>query len=251
MDSLKRLLSRLRDACLTAKLSKCTIACHEIECLGHIVGVSGMSPNPDKVQAIQTAERPTTKGQVRSFLGLVGFYRRYIPNFSLIALPLTDITRKGQPNHVKWGDAQEKAFRTLKQVLLKEPILKLPNCAESFILQTDASKFGLGAILLQREGEVKLPVAYASRKLKGGDLNHSTIEKECLAIVWAVQKFCKYLYRKAFELETDDQPLVYLSSMKGTNSRLLRWALSLQPYRFTVIAIKGRDNVGADYLSRL
>ena len=134
MDSLKRLLSHLRDACLTAKPSKCTIACHEIECLGHIVGVSGMSPNPDKVQAIQTAERPTTKGQVRSFLGLVGFYRRYIPNFSLIALHLTDITRKGQPNHVKWVDAQEKAFRTLKQVLLKEPILKLPNCAESFIL---------------------------------------------------------------------------------------------------------------------
>ena len=183
MDSLKRLLSRLRDACLTAKPSKCTIACHEIECLGHIVGVSGMSPNPDKVQAIQTAERPTTKGQVRSFLGLVAFYRRYIPNFSLIALPLTDITRKGQPNHIKWGDAQEKAFRTLKHVLLKEPILKLPNCAESFILQTDASEFGLGAILLQREGEVKLPVAYASRKLKGGELNYSTIEKECLATV--------------------------------------------------------------------
>ena len=166
MDSLKRLLSHLRDACLTAKPSKCTIACHEIECLGYIVGVSGMSPNPDKVQAIQTAERPTTKGQVRSFLGLVGFYRRYIPNFSLIALPLTDITRKGQPNHIKWRDAQEKAFRTLKQVLLKEPILKLPNCAESFILQTDASEFGLGAILLQRKGEVKLSVAYDSRKLK-------------------------------------------------------------------------------------
>ena len=115
---------------------------------------------------------------------------------------MTDITRKGQPNHVKWGDAQEKAFRTLKQLLLKEPILKLPTCAESFILQTDASEFGLGAILLQREGEVKLPVAYARRKLKGGELNYSTIEKECLAIVWAVQRFCKYLYGKAFELET-------------------------------------------------
>ena len=126
-----------------------------------------MSPNIDKVQAIRTAEKPTTKGQVRSFSGLVGFYRRYIPNFSSIALPLTDVTRKGQPNHVKWGDAQEKAFSTLMQVLLKEPILKLPNCAESIILQTNASEFGLSAILVQREGEVKLPVAYASRKLKG------------------------------------------------------------------------------------
>ena len=123
--------------------------------------------------------------------------------------------------------------------------------SEPFVLQTDASDRSIGAVLLQEEQGKKLPVAYASRKLKGSEVSYATIEKECLAIVWAVQKFQCYLYGNECILETDHKPLVYLNRSKVTNARLMRWALSLQPYRYRIVAIKGRDNVGADYLSRL
>ena len=123
--------------------------------------------------------------------------------------------------------------------------------SEPFVLQTDASDRGIGAVLLREEQGKKLPVAYASRKLKGSEVSYATVEKECLAIVRAVQKFQCYLYGNEFMLETDHKPLVYLNRSKVTNARLMRWALSLQPYRYPIVTIKGRDNVGADYLSRL
>jgi hypothetical protein len=115
--------------------------------------------------------------------------------------------------------------------------------------QISASQRGVGAVLLQREGENKLPVAYARKKLKPSGKRYSTIEKECLAIVWGIQKFHRYLYGREFLLETD-YPLVYINKTKLSNSRLMRWVMSLQPYRFRIIAIKGKDNVRADYLSK-
>lgn len=160
--------------------------------------------------AIQNFNRPSTKKQVRSLIGMVGFYRKFIPNFSAIAGPLTDLTRKGQPNKVVWGDPQENAFITLKSSLTITSILKIPNLSETFVLQTDASDVGVGAVLLQYEDGVKKPVAYASKKLSKSQVNYSTIEKVCYAIVWAVQKFQRYLYGQEFYLETDPQPLVYL-----------------------------------------
>ena len=131
------------------------------------------------------------------------------------------------------------------------PVLKLPNLNDTFILQTDASDVGVGAVLLQYEDGVKKPVAYASKKLNKAQVNYSTIEKECFAIIWAVQKFCRFLYGKEFLLETDHQPLVYLTNAKMSNARLMRWALLLQPFRFRIVSIKGSKNVGADCLSRL
>ena len=247
---LNELLSRLRNANLTAKPSKCSILYKEVECLGHTVGNEVLSPNSDKITAIQNASRPETKKQLRSFLGLVGFYRKFVPNFSLVAVPLTDMTRKGCPNKLAWSDAALNAFQSLKQALTSFPILKLPNMSEPFILQTDASDRGIGAVLLQEEQGKKLPIAYASRKLKGAETSYATIEKECLAIVWAIQKFECYLYGNEFILETDHKPLVYLNKSKGTNARLMRWALSLQPFRYRIIAIKGSENM-SDYLSRL
>ena len=131
------------------------------------------------------------------------------------------------------------------------PILKLPNMNEPFVLQTDASDRGIGGVLFQHEAGNKFPVSYASRKLKKSEINYATIEKECLAIVWAVQKFYRYLYGREFVLETDHQPLVYLTKAKVANARLMRWVLSLQPFRIRIEAIKGSANVGADYLSRI
>ena len=244
------LFHRLKEAGLTAKPSKCFIGYESLECLGHVLGHDRLQPHPDKVKAIAEAPRPVTKRQVKSFIGLVGYYRQFIPNFAVIAAPLTDLTRKGQPNQVKWSQEQEYAFNTLKKMLSVSPILKLPDLQQVFTLRTDASDRGIGTVLLQEENNVKWPVAYASRKLLAREEAYATVEKECLALVWAIQKFQRYLYGKQFIIETDHQPLLYLNKAKVSNARLMRWALLLQPYRFTVHAIKGSDNVGADYLSR-
>ena len=248
---LEQLFQRLRKAGLTAKPSKCSLGFNTIDCLGHMIGNEQLKPDSDKVEVIRNAPRPQTKKQLRSFLGLIGFYRKFVPNFAQIAAPLTDLTKKGCPTKLVWNHSHDLAFQSLKCSLTQFPILKLPNIKEVFILRTDASERGLGAVLMQMEQGQILPIAYASRKLKECECNYATVEKECLAIVWAIQKFQQYLYGHEFILETDHSPLVYLNKSKVTNPRLMRWALSLQPYRFRIIAIKGKDNVGADYLSRL
>ena len=250
--ALQEVLSRLRVAGLTARPKKCSLGFCRLEFLGHMLGeTQTLLPVAEKVEAIQKAERPVTKKQVRSFLGVVGFYRKFIPNFSAIAVPLTDLTKKGKPNKVSWEESHENAFQALKRCLVGPPILRLPQFDKPFILRTDASDTGLGAILLQgTEGE-EMPVAYASKKLLDREKNYSVIEKECLAVVWGVSKFHRYLFGKEFILETDHQPLTYLNKSKMANSRLMRWALALQPYRMRIRSIRGKDNVGADYLSRV
>ena len=156
-----------------------------------------MRPQEDKIQAIREATRPQTKRQMKSFFGLAGFYRRFIPSFSSIASPLTDLTKKDRPNSIKdWQDKDEKAFQTLKTRLTSSPILRMPVFRDEmpFVLRTDASDVGVGAVLLQEfEGEGRLPIAYASKKLLPREKNYSTIEKECLGIIWGIEKFRKYL----------------------------------------------------------
>ena len=154
-----------------------------IECLGHSIVGQTVRPQEDKIQAIRDASRPLTKRQLKSFLGLAGFYRRFIPNFSSIASPLTDLTKRDRPNSIKdWQDHHEKAFQTLKSRLTSSPILRLPIFSEGhpFIVRTDASDVGIGAVLLQEfEGEGRLPIAYASKKLLPRERNYFVIEKEC------------------------------------------------------------------------
>ena len=254
MTSLRQVLDRFRSAKLTTKPSKCMIGYDSIECLGHNIVGQTVRLQEDKIQAIRDAPRPSTKRQIKSFLGLAGFYRRFIPNFSSIASPLTDLTKKNRPNSIKdWQDHHERAFQTLKNRLTSSPILRLPVSQEGkpFVLRTDASDIGLGAVLLQDfEGEGRLPIAYASKKLLPRERNYSVIEKECLGIIWGVEKFRKYLYGVEFLLETDHKPLSYMLTAKVLNPRIMRWAMKLQPYRFRIVAIRGRDNLGADYLSR-
>ena len=182
---------------------------------------------------------------------MIGYYRKFIPNFAAIAVPLTDLTKKDQPNQLEWREAQDQAFDTLKSHTVNPTILRLPDFYQEFVLQTDASSDGIGAILLQEDSGIKHPVAFASRKLVARESHYSTIENECLAIVWAVQKFPNFLYGKAFILETDQQPLLYLGNAQyGQNGRLTRWALILQQYQFTVRAVKCPENVGADFMNR-
>ena len=184
-------------------------------------------------------------------MGLVGYYRAYIPKYTEKALPLIELTKKGKPNKIEWGEREELSFNELKGALCKQPILKLPDLTKEFILQTDASKFAIGAALLQMHDGDKFPVAFASRKLLAREVNYSVIEKECLSLVWAIKKFQVYLYGRPFTLQTDHQPLLYLKTAVHENGRLMRWALFLQSYQVKIEAIRGSENVGADYMSRV
>ena len=199
----------------------------------------------------KTKTRPKTKKQVRAFIGLTGYYRDCIPNYAAKAEPLTDLTKKGQQNKVSWEQPQEKAFVTLKRELASEHILHLPDSAKPFVLRTDASDVGIGAVLMQDHDGKLFPVRYASRKLSTRECKYSTIERECLAIVWAIQKFRVYLYGREFVLQTDHQPLIYLNRAKFLNDRIMRRAMFLQSYAMRIESIKGSENVGADYLSRV
>ena len=222
-----------------------------IECLGHNIVGQTVRSQEDKIQAIRDAPRPSTKRQNKSFLGLAGFYRRLFPIVSSIA---SILTKKNKPNSIKgWQDHHERAFQTLKNRLTSSPILRLLVFQEGkpCVLRTDASDIRLGAVLLQDfESEGRLPIAYASKKLLPRERNFSVIEKECLGIIWGVEKFRKYLYGVEFLLETDHKPLSSMQTAKVLNPRIMRWAMKLQPYRFRIVAIRGQDNMGADYLSR-
>ena len=187
---------------MTVKPSKCFFGFQNLECLGHLVGGTLIRPCPDKILATEKAERPITKKQVRSFLGLVGFYRSFIPNFSHIVAPLTELRKKGESNKVYCDEPQQKAFHSLKKALTVQLILKMADLSKPFTLQVDASNEELGAVLLQDKEGKKNPIAYASKKLKPSEKSYIVIEKECLALVWAVLKFHSYLYGTAFTVAT-------------------------------------------------
>ena len=250
LRELRSLFERVRSAELKVKPSKCYFGYAEVEFLGHIVGTGCVRTMSEKTKKISRAPIPRTKKQLRSFLELTGYYRQFVPEYSIIAAPLTDMTGKGASNNVVWGEAQQKAFRALKERLCSEPVLRLPDQDKSYVLRTDASDVGLGAILFQEHPDGIFPVAYLSKKLSKAERNYSVVERECLAVVWAVSKLYSYLYGRAFVLQTDHRPLTFLDKAKMTNARVMRWALSLQPFRYRVESIKGTENVGADYLSR-
>ena len=189
LRTLEELLKRLSEANLTARPSKCIFGASTVEFLDHDVGYDWITPNDDNLDKIARAKRPVTKKEVRSFCGLLGYCQDYIPSFAIIAAPLTDLTKKGQPNFVEWGEAQEKAFNTLREALLKRPILRLSDHSLDFTLRTDASNSGIGAVLMQ-EHEGKLhPIAYESKKLRNVETKYSTLEKECLAIIQSELSF--------------------------------------------------------------
>jgi len=251
MTMLRELFQRVRDAGLTIRPTKTKTGFSKVDFVKHIVSAGAVAMNPEKLTQIQETPRPKTKRQVRAFLGLVGYYRKFVPNFAERAVPLTDLTKKGQPNVVQWGPAQEQAFRQLREVLAKAPILRLPDLSKPFIVQSDASDTGVGAALLQEHPDGVFPVLYASKKLLPRERRYSVIERECLAIVFAIKKFEKYLYGRKFTIQTDHQPLAHMHQAKIENSRIMRWALFLQNHQFRIEAIKGSQNVGADFLSRL
>lgn len=208
-----------------------------------------MRPEETKVKAVNEMARPQTK-DVRSFLGLIGYYRRFIQNFAEKAEPLTNLTKKGLPEIVVWTERTEDAYQTLKYDLSHSVMLRNPDFTQTFQLQTDASDVGVGAVLSQG-GASDQPIAYYSRKLLEREKNYSTVEKECLAILLGVKAFAIYLLGKPFVLQTDNRALTWLKTLRDKNARLTRWSLALQPYTFEVQHRRGRENANADALSRL
>jgi len=205
LEHLRAVLTALQQAGLTLKLPKCQFGLKEVKHLGHIVGGGQLRPDHEQLDAIQSYPRPiTTKSQVNSFIGLASYYRKFVPNFATIATPLTNLLRKKQPEQVQWTPECEAAFEQLKANLTHTPVLKVPEVNKPYIVYTDASDVGLGAVLSQLgDDENQHPIAYASRKLKPRETRYSMIEKECLAVVWALKFFEHYLYGQLFTVVTD------------------------------------------------
>ena len=252
MLHLTTVFQRLREAGLTVKAKKCQFGMSHCVYLGHIVGNGTVRPEESKLAAVKSFPQPQTKKQVRTFLGLTGYYRRFIPDFSAVAAPLTDLTKKASPNAVVWTDSCKVAFLTLKEKMCEYPILRNPDFGKPFILQTDASDRGVGAVLSQANeiGE-EHPIAYFSKKLLPREQKYSTVEKECLAIKLATHAFRVYLLGRPFEIQTDHRSLVWLDRLKENNARLTRWSLALQPFQFSVKYRTGAMNGNADALSRI
>ncbi|KAL0537052.1 hypothetical protein IC582_026020 [Cucumis melo] len=243
-EHLRMVLQTLRDNKLYAKFSKCEFWLKQVSFLGHVVSKAGVSVDPAKIEAVTGWTRPSTVSEVRSFLGLAGYYRRFVENFSRIATPLTQLTRKGVP--FVWSKACEDSFQTLKQKLVTAPVLTVPDGSGSFVIHIDASKKGLGCVLMQ-QGKV---VAYASRQLKSHEQNYPTHDLELAAVVFALKIWRHYLYGEKIQIFTDHKSLKYFFTQKELNMRQRRWLELVKDYDCEILYHPGKANVVADALSR-
>ena len=251
IQHLQLIFQRIREAGLKLNQEKCNFIRKELLFLGHIINKDGISPDPSTVQKIIDFPQPRTVKGLRSFLGLAGYYRKFVKGFSQIAAPLFKLLR----NNITyiWTVDQEEAFSELKRRLTTAPILIYPNFTKKFYLYTDASDSGLGAVLSQKDDENRERViAYASVSLKPAETRYSTTEKEALAVVWAVRQFRHYLLGTTFEIITDHNALRWLFT-KQTNPtpRISRWITTMMEYNFIISYRPGRVNQNADALSRM
>ncbi|GJT49943.1 putative nucleotidyltransferase, ribonuclease H [Tanacetum coccineum] len=243
-EHLRTVLQILRQEKLYAKFSKCEFWLSKVAFLGHIVSAEGITMDPAKVEAITKWPRPTSVTEVRSFLGLAGYYRRFVEGFSRLALPLTKLMRKGEK--FVWNEEREKSFEELKQRLVSSPILTLPSGSGGFQIYSDASKKGLGCVLMQH-GKV---IAYASRQLKPYEVNYPTHDLELAAVVFALKIWRHYLYGESCDIFTDHKSLKYIFTQRELNMRQRRWLELLKDYDTNIQYHPGKANVVADALSR-
>ncbi|KAI3762600.1 hypothetical protein L1987_53037 [Smallanthus sonchifolius] len=240
---LKLILELLRNEKLYAKFSKCEFWIQEVHFLRHVINKKGIHVDPSKIEAIKNWEAPRTPTEVRQFLGLAGYYRRFIENFSKIALPLTTLTQKNKK--FDWTDKQESAFQLLRQKLCSAPILSLPEGTGNFIVYCDVSHQGLGCVLMQKEKVI----AYASRQLKVHEKNYTTHDLELGAVVFALKIWRHYLYGTKCTIFTDHKSLQHIFNQKELNMRQRRWVELLNDYDCDIKYHPGKANVVADALS--
>ena len=251
LEIIREFFKRLSDAKLTINLPKSEFCHASLTFLGHIVGQGQVRPVEAKVEAISDFPVPTGKRQLMRFLGMAGYYRKFCNNFSVIAEPLTNLL--GKKVRYVWSEACQKSFDQLKAILKSAPVLSAPRFDREFKMAVDASDVGAGSVLLQEDDNgVDHPVCYFSKKFDKHQRNYSTIEKECLSLILALQHFQVYLSsaNSPIVVFSDHNPLTFIHKMKNKNQRLLRWSLMLQEHNLDIRHIKGRDNIIPDTLSR-
>jgi len=250
LDHLQTFFNRLRKANLKLKGSKCRFAMERVDYLGFNVGEGTVRPKRENVKAIEEYPVPKTPTDIRRFTGMTSFYRRFIKDYAKITGPITALTRKDAK--WDWTEEHSRLFWLLKKSLMQEPILRLPDMEKPFLLYTDASGYAIGAILAQKDDKGdEYVVYYASRILNSAECRYATIEKECLAMVWAIALFRPYLYGRRFDVITDHKPLEWLEKMRETSDRLERWSIKLMSYDFKIHYRKGENHGNVDALSRM
>ena len=247
--NMRKVFDRFRLANLKLKPTKCSLAGTEVTYLGYMISRTGISADPQKVEAVQNFPPPDDLTSLRSFLGLASYYPRFVPGFSTIAGPLYLLLQKN--TNFLWGQTQQESFDHLKQLLTCAPVLAFPDFDQEFILETDASGKGLGAILAQKQPDgFTRPIAYGSRTLQQHERKYSATELETLGIVWSVKHFRHYLYGHCCIVYTDHEPLRSLLNTPHPSGKLARWGLALQEVDLVLHYRPGRTNKAADSLSR-
>ncbi|WVZ84578.1 hypothetical protein U9M48_031601 [Paspalum notatum var. saurae] len=243
-EHLRLVLQRLREHKLYAKFSKCEFWINEVRFLGHVVSKGGIAVDPSKVSTVTNWKVPEIPKEVRGFLGLAGYYQRFIENFSKIAKPMTSLLEKDA--EFRWTNAQQAAFDELKKRLTTAPVLTLPDQQKKFIVYCDASRDGLGCVLMQ-EGKV---IAYVSPQLRKHEVNYPTHDLELAAVVYALKIWRHYLFGQPCEIYTDNKSLKYIFTQNELNMRLRRWLELIKDYDMEIHYHPGKTNVVADALSR-
>ena len=249
LASLSRVLQRCIETNLVLNFEKCHFMVEQGIVLGHVVSSKGIEVDPAKIDVITCLSYPTCVREVRSFLGHAGFYRRFIADFSKIALPLSQLLQKDV--EFNFDDKCKAAFNHLKQALTSTPIIQPPDWTLPFELMCDASNYAVGAVLAQRVGKASHVIYYASRTLDAAQANYTTTEKELLAIVFALDKFRSYLLGSKVVVFIYHAALKFLLKKPEAKPRLIRWMLLLQEFHIKIRDKSGAENLVADHLSRI
>lgn len=250
---LETLLSRLNNAGLRISAEKSFFCRDSINFLGYIITSDGVKCNEEKVKAIVDLPRPTSIRKIRQFIGMVGWHDAFINHYSTLLAPITDLLKNAKDPHAKpkWTSEAEQAFIDIKKALINAPVLALPDYKLPFEIHTDASNVGIGAMITQQQNGINRVIAYYSAKLTPTQQRYMTTEKECLAVIMAIEKFRIYVQGIHFTVYTDHASLIWLNRFKDSNGRLVRWALRLQQYNFTLKHRKGSEMKVPDTLSRM
>lgn len=244
MVLLDKVFTKLRIANLKLQPSKCSFARSEVKYIGHVVSRSGVAPDDQKIRAVRDFPCPKSVSEVRRFVGMASWFRRFIKDFSTIAKPLTTLTEKNRP--FLWDNTCQQAFDSLKTALSSAPVLAHPDFTKEFVVETDASDVGVGAVLIQDQR----PIAFASRALTKEQKNYSATDKELTAVVFALGQFSMFLEARPFTLVTDHRPLIYLKELKNPTGRMARWRVEVESFDFKITHRAGKLMTVADALSR-
>ncbi|KAG1145640.1 hypothetical protein G6F37_012113 [Rhizopus arrhizus] len=249
LSHLEKVLQRFQEVSMILKSNKCLFARSGVEVLGFLVSKFGIKPHPQNAEKILKFPTPKSRTDIRAFVSLAGFYGRHVQSFGELVVSLNKLLKKNEP--FVWTQEQEQAFKTLKECIINAVQVKYPDPSKPYKLYTDASDIGVGAVFVQLDEELNedRPICFLSRKLLPNEMNYPIVEKELLAVIYALKKLRKYLLDKIFTLYTDNTAVRFLFFKRDPGSRLQRWVLAVQEYSFKVVHLPGKSNVVADVMS--